>query len=401
MQLFSNIAMDPVAGNIYVTGSLQGTMTLPTASGTWTVTAVNQTGFVMGLDRNTGNLVWFAEYSPQVNSVAADGSGNLYIHSTITSAAAVPWTYLYGPGTGGNPIAVRPTASGDSEPAFIKCDSNGNILWSGNFSTQTTAFGDSSVTMTVDGTGNVYFGGRIRGTVDVDPGPGIKTLTSVFQSDAVIGKIDTNGNLVWVVHNTLTDNGCSDIVVDSNGNLDASFSYPYALSVTVTVTGKGSHKTTTTTVVGGNLVQFDNNGNLNWYQTNTNNVTAILLDPAGNFYLGMGPNQASELSKYNSAGNLIWSVPNYGYGIQNMVIDPAGDIWTCGAGNGQVDVSPTSSPVYLTWPNNQTWALMLVKWTQPGGLAAALPNGAGLGAFATVEGIGSGGNGDMKLKGHR
>jgi hypothetical protein len=230
--------------------------------------------------------------------------------------------------------------------------------------------------MAVDGAGNIFFGGGFNGTVDFDPGPGVKLLTGVFGSNTgggsngVIGKIDTNGKIAWVDQNKVFVTSCSDILNDSNGNVDAGFSsYPWALSVTDTVTGHGSHQTTTRTIVGGYLDQFDNNGNLKWYANPPqSSVGAMLLDPAGNIY--MKPTQG-ELAKYNSAGNLVWTVPDYGYSIYSVAIDAFGDIWTNGTiGNAsQVDVSPTSTPVYLPWTG--TWPMVLVKWTQPGGFAAA------------------------------
>jgi hypothetical protein len=342
--------------------------TLPTATGTWTVTASSNTNFVMGLDRNTGNLVWFAEYAPTIKSLATDGAGNLYMESTISSATAAPWTYLYGPGTGGSPITFNPTASGSSVTAFVKCDSNGNIVWSGNFSTSSGTAGARS--MAVDGAGNIYFGGGFGGTVDFDPGPGVKNLTAVFGSgDGVIVKIGANGSLAWVAHNTVFTNNCTDVLVDSSGNVDAGWTYPWALSVTDTVTGHGSHQTTTRTIVGGYLTQFDNNGNLKWYSS-PSGIHGMLLDPAGNIYMGKGSPNA-ELVKYSSAGNLVWSVPDYGYPIYSITIDALGDIWTNGGSStsSSVDVSPTSTPVYLPWTS--TWPLTLVKWTQPGGFAAA------------------------------
>jgi hypothetical protein len=408
MQWFKNIVMNPGAGDIYVTGPLLGTMTLPTASGTWTVTASTQTNFVMGLDRNTGNLDWFAEYAPALNSLATDGAGNLYMEITINGAAAAPWTYLYGPGTGGKPITFSPTENGLAQGAFVKCDSSGNIFWSGNFSTQNGARTLINP-MAVDATGNIYFSGLLcdqGATADLDTGPGVKNLTAVTQGDVVIGKINTQGNLAWVVHNSLTPNQQpEDVVVDANGNVDVGFNYPFPYAVSVTVTGHGRNQNTT--VVGGNLVQFDNNGNLKWYAMNTGATGNMMLDPAGNIYMVpggyAGTVPAYELNKYSSTGNLVWSVPNYNYPINSISIDNLGDIWTNGGlGNpssASYDVSPTSTPVYLPWTS--TYPMMLVKWTQPGGFATAAPIGAALGAFATVEGIGGSDNGGSKLKVHR
>lgn len=51
---------------------------------------------------------------------------------------------------------------------------------------------------TTDVNGNLISAGYIMGTVDMDPGPGTTTLSSLSTS-AFVSKIDVNGNLVWAV----------------------------------------------------------------------------------------------------------------------------------------------------------------------------------------------------------
>jgi hypothetical protein len=405
--VFQHVLVSPVSNDVYLTGALNGTMTLPTAQGTLTVSGA--THFVARIDPANGNVLWFVKcgFTPTMT----DASGNLYFAGTTNfGGPPTTWTYIYGPGTGGSPISFQPTASVSSASYFFKSDPNGNILWSGNFTAPTggnlTASGGVGG-WAVDNAGNIYGNCTLKGSVDADPSSGIKTLKAVNSSDNVILKIDTNGHLVWTNQNTKAAFGSGSILVDPSGNLDTWFgSLTYPISVTVTGHGKNQ----VTTITGGNLLKFDNNGNLKWYESiDPNAKGSLYLDAAGNIYFWntVGTN-TDELDKYDSTGTFLWSVPYYGYYMWYFSIDASGNIWSSGInGNSSittVDVSPTSTPVNFDWladPSGQYGVYMLVEWTQPGGLAAAAPNGAALGAFASVEGIGSGENGGSKLKSHR
>jgi hypothetical protein len=63
--------------------------------------------------------------------------------------------------------------------------------------------------------------------------------------------------------------------------------------------------------------------------------------------------------------------------MTNLAIDAAGNIWwanSFGNSTGQINVSPTSTPVYLPayegGADSSFGAFGLVEWTQPGGFAA-------------------------------
>jgi hypothetical protein len=379
--VFQHILVSPVSDDVFVGGSLSGTMTLPTAQGTLTVSG--NSGFLMRLDPSNGNVLWFAKVNMgPPGATVVDASGNLYLTSNANKTPTSLWTYIYGPGTGGNPITYQPSLSGIGETYLVKIDSNGNVVWSGNFSTTNTKSSGSLVgDPTVDGAGNLYFNmGLTSGTVDVDPSSGVKTISAVTSNDNVLVKIDTNGHLVWVNQNTKAACGGGALVMDQNGNLDAIFGTKYPVSVTVT--GKGKNQVTT--VTGGNVCQFDTNGNLIWYKTDQSmsSYNFIAWDPAGNlnFY---GSNATSELTRYSLAtDSVVWSVPRNGYRVTAFSIDAFGNIWTAGVGEDNsittVNVSPTSTPIYYDWetgPGGAYGVWMLVKWTQPGGLAAPAQSG--------------------------
>src|SRR5688572_21248064 len=51
----------------------------------------------------------------------------------------------------------------------------------------------------IDAPGNVYMAGTFDQWVDFDPGPDSAKLTSVGDVDAFVSKLDSSGNLVWVI----------------------------------------------------------------------------------------------------------------------------------------------------------------------------------------------------------
>ncbi len=78
-----------------------------------------------------------------------------------------------------------------SRTALVRCESlERRAMLSGN--------GGSTITGTVtDEIGDAYFVGSFRGTIDLDPGPGVAEFTSVGGKDAFLLKLDSAGNYLW------------------------------------------------------------------------------------------------------------------------------------------------------------------------------------------------------------
>jgi hypothetical protein len=213
----------------------------------------------------------------------------------------------------------------------------------------------------VDAAGNLYVNGTFGSTTDLDPGTTVKNVSPVGYVDGFVEKINTNGSLAWV-HTYGSKWGRvqqATIGVDSNGNVDAS-AYPYQDTTLFTIgTGKKA--------VSGSFAQYDTNGNIKWV---SNNITRgpFGLDAAGNIY--------TNTSKFSPTGVLIWSAPNGAWSAPSgNSIDSAGDIYFADGGNvagGQINVSPTSTPILIAASTpSEGDSIEIVKWTQPGGYAAA------------------------------
>jgi len=184
-------------GNIYTTGGFYGTIDFDPGPGVQNLTLLGSVYYTYGnmfiqkLDAN-GNFLWVRQragnnspFSVDGYAIAADGNGDVYVL--------------------GNIIEIN------EGTVFVeKLDTNGNSLWLKEITGIPYLIGRS---MTTDTIGNIYTTGSFSGTADFDPGPGIKDLTAVGDTDIFIQKLDPGGNFLWAkqiaaiefVHSIVTD----------------------------------------------------------------------------------------------------------------------------------------------------------------------------------------------------
>ncbi len=223
--------------------------------------------------------------------MATDNAGNVYTTGIFTG------TVDFDPGVG----TYNLTSAGDTDIFISKLDRNGNLVWAQRYGDIDR---DRGFGITTDNAGNVYATGHFQGTVDFDPGAGVKNLTSSGGTDAFISKLDSSGNLIWVKQ------------YEGGGS-----SNPYE-------------------------IKLDGAGNI--YTTGQFNGT-IDLDP------GAGTAESTALgsywgdiwvSKLDSAGNFVWKQEIHGVGNehpQRMTVDSAGNTYLTGAFFGTLDVSPNAN----------------------------------------------------------
>jgi uncharacterized delta-60 repeat protein len=219
----NDVAVDAL-GNVYVTGYANNDS--------------SNEDFVTLKYNSSGNLLWIATFNDpfgdddEANSIALDGSGNVYVTGTTTkntdktnedyrtikynSSGVQQWaTAFAGPGGGtdravkvvvdasGNPIVTGRSDNGeDDDWVTIKYNTNtGAALWT-NFLDYTK--NDRPETMTIDASGNVYITGRAK---DIN-------------YDVATRKIDANGNTLWTkFYAGAGDDRGRAIAVDASGNV--------------------------------------------------------------------------------------------------------------------------------------------------------------------------------------
>ncbi|MBD2705868.1 hypothetical protein IC229_35045 [Spirosoma sp. BT702] len=292
------ITVDGV-GNVYTTGFFFGTADFDPGPASYPLTSVGGQYdiFISKLDAS-GGFQWAKVMGGSQDdfgtSVTVDGSGSVYTTGNFADIAD------FDPGPG----EINLTSAGNADLFLSKLDATGNLVWAKSLG---GVGEDAGLSVTVDGSGNVYMTGDFRGTVDFDPGAGQLSLTSIGYIDQFVGKFDGSGNLLWAksVGGTLSVIGRA-IHVDAAGS--------------VYTTGNFS-----------GTADFDPGLGV------TNLSTAGLDDIF--------------VSKFDPAGNLLWAKAMGGAlsDVGNAVaVDGAGSVYTTGFFYSAADFDPSGEAYTLT-----------------------------------------------------
>ena len=266
------------SGNVYQVGSFTGTVDFDPGTGTTNVAAVGgQDAFVEKLD-STGKLVWVKTFSGTSNekatSITLDSSGNPIVtgwyqgtvdfdaSSTVnnltsqgaedtfivklSSNGVFQWAKTVG-GTGSDQgfavttdsssnilVAGKFSGTADFDPSsntnnlisnntgqglfILKLDANGIFVWS-----KAILGSDSNrkdvATINSDSQNNVYLGGNFWGSIDLDPGAGVFSITQAGNYNGYFVKLDQNGIFNWGEHIKTSDSFVSSSVTDFTGNI--------------------------------------------------------------------------------------------------------------------------------------------------------------------------------------
>ncbi|WP_428662095.1 SBBP repeat-containing protein [Runella sp.] len=193
-----SIAVDG-SGNVYITGYFSGTA----AFGSTSKTSAGGYDIFVAKYNNSGSLQWVQTAGGTGSDVgygiAVDGSGNVYITG-----------YFFGTATFGS---TSKTSAGISDIFVAKYNTGGTLQWVQTAGGTSTELGYG---IAVDGSGNVYITGNFQGTATF----GSTLKTSAGGSDIFVAKYNTNGIFQWVqtAGGTNEDYG-QKIDSDTNGNL--------------------------------------------------------------------------------------------------------------------------------------------------------------------------------------
>lgn len=358
-----SLAID-ISGNVYITGDFNGTADFNPGVGTFYLTSVGTSDvFICKLD-TAGNFVWAKQFGgPSFNtgnSICLDNSGNVYTTGYFEGTAD------FDPGAG-----TFTLASAGGEDIFIsKWDAAGNFIWakslggtngdygrsvtidawsnvyttghftgtadfdpsSANFNLTSVASSDIFIckldgvgnfmwakamggsgpdvgfSIALDAMNNVYTTGYFENTADFDPGTGTFTLTSAWDTDIFISKLDATGNFIWAkaMSGGLSYDSGVSIALDAWGNV---FTAGYF----------------------GGTVDFD-----------PGSGTFNLTSPGGLDIF---------ISKLDAAGNFIWAKKADGPGDVlgcSIALDAQGNIFTTGYFYVTVDFDPGTGIFNLT-----------------------------------------------------
>jgi hypothetical protein len=283
--------------NVYITGQFEGTVDFDPGASTNNLTSNgSQDVFILKLN-SSGNFVWAKSVGgaslDQGNSITIDASGNSYITGGFSG------TVDFDPGASTNNLISN---SSSSDAFILKLDASGNFVWA---NAKGAANYESSNSIAIDGSANIYTTGLYDGTVDFDPGSEVFNLTSSANSGSFVQKLDVDGNFIWAKALGECESEC--LAVDGSGNVYTTGSY-----------------------VGTN--DFDPSAS-------TSNLTS-------------NGSEDIFIQKLDASGNFIWAVSIGGTGEddypEDIYVDASNNIYTTGFYESTVDFDPGSSTNNLT-----------------------------------------------------
>lgn len=312
------------------------------------------------------DLIWANQISgnDHVNPVAVgvDHEGNILITGTFEGTAD------FDPGSG----VFNLTSSGYWDIFLQKLTPEGKLIWAKKIGDKDSERPEG---MEVDKNGNIYLTGTFSGTVDFDPGTGVRNLKAVGANDIFAAKYNALGHLVWAVSmgEDVSDDGIS-IAVDNEGSVIVTGYFQGTVDFDP---GAGSYEMTSWGVdcfilklsSSGTFVWAKMIGSKGWVEGHTvktdekNNIYLAGLfrmetdfNPgAGEYKMTPAVDLAAFLLKLDKNGNFRWAVQpgsttiNLNYGKKRpMAIDTKGNVILSFRFKGTVDFDPGAGQKNLT-----------------------------------------------------
>lgn len=378
----SGVAVDG-AGNVYTTGSFEGTVDFDSGIGVANLTAVglgDRDAFVCKFDAN-GNFIWVKQFGENPGSeegmaITTDAAGNVYTAGMYSN------TVDFDPGSG--VFNLNSLSAFFHENMYVsKLDTNGNFVFAKRIGGQGVIIPRS---IKIDNAGNIYTTGLFSSagqgtailTIDFDPGVGVFPLagTTALDSDVFISKLDASGNFVWAKNmggNYSDDSNSVALDISGNVYITGAFRGVADFDPSVGIANLTNSSTTYTDIF---VAKYDTNGNYVWAKQFGSSVNidewgyGITIDPSGNVYstgafqgtVDFDPNAGvanlvgnvfgvnNYISKLDTNGNYIWVKTFAGTGAagRDIDLDASGNVYTTGYFSGTCDFNPNAGVANLT-----------------------------------------------------
>ncbi len=209
---------DDAAGNVIVTGSFTGTVTIGGHQYT-SDDSINEKyydGYIAKFNSANGAAAWVQQISGPFDeypaSVGLDKNGNVFVGGYYTRQVDIDGSRR-----------VRMLTTDGRDAGFVaRYSSDGVYSWAYQFTSKTgdrelrNAVNDIAVT----GNGEVYFAGTFGDEARFNPSQPKSVTESVGETDAVVGKLNRKGALSWI--QTTGDeraDGNTTLTLDGAGNL--------------------------------------------------------------------------------------------------------------------------------------------------------------------------------------
>jgi hypothetical protein len=304
-------------GNVFFTGIFENNLSYGLSNLSTYSTGASADIYLAKCDSN-GNPIW-AKQSKRPSgvsdawsyAVATDSKGNAYVTGCFKDTLSFSSFRLIGPSGYG------------ACPFLVKYDSNGNVIWAKQ--PICTGGGGASYSVATDKAGYIYITGWYGGTLTF----GSSTISTIY-SDAFVVKYDSNGNVIWAKTTVPLNNSCEA----------QAYSITTDASCNIYITGYfGGTENFGTFAVNCNyvsafLTKYDSAGNALWAKQSNlikgvyaaSEGFSVAVDGHNDVYitgdfedtisfgidtLRNGPKTNAFLTKYNSAGSLLWAEQSY------------------------------------------------------------------------------------------
>ena len=175
-------------GNVYSTGHFSGAVDFDPGQGTLILTSAGGIDVFVSKVDSLNNLIWAIGMggpdSDAGDALAIDASGNVYVTGSYRGIAD------FDPGSG----VYSLYSNGSNDVYAVKLTSSGTLTWAKSMGGTGT---EGSNGIQVDANGFVYTTGYFSGTMDVDPNPGVTSITATGPKDAFVWKLNSSGMLAW------------------------------------------------------------------------------------------------------------------------------------------------------------------------------------------------------------
>jgi len=378
----ANAMATDARGNVYVTGSFEGTADFDPGSGIYNLTAGGSRDiFVAKLDAN-GNLLWANRFGSanwdEGKAIGISPLGYVFVAGRFAD------TTDFDPGAGIANLTAKQTTCGiyGVDAFVLKLDGNGNYQWAHNLG---GSGADEIHALAVGPDESVHLAGFYRvvagETVDFDPGAGSFLLSNGGMLTAeFLLKLNGSGNFVWAKQFTTTSlyaAGClrnimftiNALAIDASGRVHVAGEY----------TGNADFDpssavfTISTTVNNSFVLKLQANGTFVWAKAFTggnNEILGIAVDASSRVYVTGGwtgtvdfnpsttttnltsknSNSDAFVVKLTAAGAYTWAKAIAGNQTdvgRAISVDAAGNVYTAGEFSVTTDFNPGTAKYNL------------------------------------------------------
>ncbi len=280
-----SIATD-AQGNVYITGSFQGTVDFDPGDDTLSFTSKGSFDvFVQKLNTN-GDLIWAKQMGggnfDRGNAVTTDKKGNVYVTGNFTL------TVDFDPDSGTTELTAV-----DRADAFVqKLDSNGALVWVKQIAGSAN---DIAYSTAIDNQGNVYTTGYFQNSAEFNFGSKGTRIASLGKDDIFVQKLDAKGTLIWVKQMggsskkqtgiSTSNNLGKSIIIDAKGEI---YTTGYFSDTVDFDPGVDTMNLISAGAKDFFLQKLDTNGNLIWVEQLGDSAIdegfSLTMDKEGNLY---------------------------------------------------------------------------------------------------------------------